>query len=251
MKRFWVHVVTGLTAVGGIAVFAPACAHNDSSFFIHGVLAPPQSASTSGCFFTQDPTQAELFSGVLDVGVRSDYQAVMLVGNQIIPQGNQLQLMTETSHIEVQGAVVTVVDEATQAQLSYYTAIGSGFVDPSNGTSPGYAPVAFTIVDPTASATLLAELRPFEQRNIISYVKAFGTTLGGDYEETNTFGFQITACNGCLVQYTSTMPAPFCNPAVAPSTTGPSFCFLGQDAPFDCHDCLGDPICDCGAETCP
>jgi hypothetical protein len=250
MRRFWVHLVTGLTALGGIAVLAPACAHNDSSFFIHGVLAPPTSA-TMGCVFTDDPTQAELFSGVLDVGVTNEYEAVLLVGNQIVPQGNQLQLMTETSEISVQGAVVTVVDEATKAQLSYYTAVGSGFVNPSNGTTAGFAPVAFAIVDPTAAATLRSELQPFESRNIVSYVKAFGTTLGGDYEETNTFQFQITACNGCLVRYTSTTPTIACNPDVMPSTTGEAFCFLGQDIAFDCHDCIQDPICSCGAETCP
>jgi hypothetical protein len=256
MKRFWVHTVTALTAMGGMALLAPACAHNDSSFFLRAVLAPPQS-STNGCVFTSDQTQAEESSGVLDVGVTNQYFAVFLAGNQIIPQGNQEQLMTETSRIIIQGAVVRIVDLDTGAQLANYTDVESGFVDPSNGTTPGYAPVGFMIVDPDTSATLLnggmglTGLAPFESRAIVSYVKAFGTTLGGDYEETNTFGFKITACNGCLIQYTSLDP-PACNPDVAPSTTGPSLCYVGEDIPFDCHRCIGDPICLCGQDApCP
>jgi hypothetical protein len=251
MKRFWVHGVTGLTAIGVIAVLASACAHNDSSLFLRGVLAPPQSATTTGCTFTTDPTQAEEFSGYLDIAVRSDYQAVFLAGNQLIPQANSLQLQTETSRIVIQGAVVSVVDQASQKQIDYYTAVGSGFVDPSNGTTPGFAPVAFTIVSPNGVAALRKELTtPFQSTNIVSNVKAFGTTLGGDYIESNTFEFQITACNGCLVEFTTVNP-PVCNTMVATTTTGAPFCFLGEDVPFDCHLCLGDPICDCGQDTCP
>jgi hypothetical protein len=252
MKRFWVHTVTALAAIGGMALLAPACAHNDSSFFLQGVLAPPQS-STNGCLFTDDPTQAEEPSGVLDVGVTNEYFAEFLAGNQIIPQGNQDQLMTETSRIVIQGAVVRIVDLVTGAQLANYTDVESGFLNPSNGTTPGYGPVGFMIVDPDTAATLLTNppLMPFESRAIVSYVKAFGTTLGGDYEETNTFGFKITACNGCLIQYTSLNP-PACDPNVAPSTTGPSLCYVGEDIPFDCHRCIGDPICLCGQDApCP
>jgi hypothetical protein len=253
MKRFLVHSVTALTAFGGLALLAPACAHNDSSFFLQGVLAPPQS-STSGCLFTSDPTQAEESSGVLDVGVTNQYFAEFLAGNQIIPQGNQEQLMTETSRITIQGAVIRIVDLDTGEQLANYTDVESGFIDPSNGTTPGYAPVGFMIVDPNTAGKLLNELAPFESKAIVSYVKAFGTTLGNDYEETNTFGFKITACNGCLVQYTSLNP-PFCNPDVAASTTGASLCFVGEDVPFDCHRCIGDAICQCvpqaGEPACP
>lgn len=259
MKRFWVHVVTGLTAICGAAVLGPACAHNDSSFFLRGVLAPPQSASSSGCQFTNDPTQAEESDGVFDVGVAGEYNAVFLAGNQIITQGNMLQLQTETSRIEIQGAVVRIVDLTTGEELANYTDPESGFIDPANGTTPGYGAVGFVLVDPTTAERLsgtippfgFGALGPFESRPLVSYVKAFGYTIGGDYVESNTFGFKITACNGCLVEYTSLTPTPFCDPAVAPSTTGGALCFVGEDVPFDCHRCIGQPICQCGLDTCP
>ncbi len=250
MKRFWVHLVTGLTVSSGIALLAPACAHNDSSFFLRGVLLPPQSATMGECIFTNDPTQAIEPNGIMDVGVTSEYFAWFLAGNQIIPQGNQLQLQTETSRIEIQGAVIRIVDLSTGDQIGTYTDVESGFVDPSNGTTPGFGAVAFMLVDPTTAGTLLGQLQPFHSMPIVSYVKAFGTTLGGDYVESDEFGFKITACNGCLIQYSSVTPTPFCNPAVAPSTTSAALCYLGEDVGFDCHRC-SEPICQCGAEVCP
>ncbi len=254
MKRFWVQMVTGLAAIGGTVVLASACAHNDSSFFLRSVLAPPQSASSSGCLFTADPTQPEEPSGVLDVGVTSAYYAEFLAGNQITPQANQQQIMTETSRIIVQGAVVKILEEDTQAELADYTTYGTGSIDPANGTTPGYGPVGFMVVDPTTAATLLTKLEglghPFGYVNILTYVTAFGTTLGGDHVESNTFEFQITACNGCLIQYTTSTPFPSCS-GPAPTSSGASLCYVGQDVPFDCHRCEGNPLCDCGQNVGP
>ena len=255
MKRFWVQILTGLTAVGGAALLVPACAHNDSSLYIQGVLAPPQSAATSGCIFTTDPTQVLESSGILDVGVTDAYTAAFLVANQIIPQSNQDQLQTETSTVNIQGAVVKIVDEETNDVLANFTTYGATTVYPANGSTPGFAPVFLTIVDPTASAALLASLEasghPFASKNILTSVFVFGKTLGGDYIESNTFEFQITACDGCLVRYTTITPTIACG-GPAPTTSGAPFCYLGQDVPFDCHDCVGNPICDCGQNTaCP
>jgi hypothetical protein len=242
-------------AVGGAALLVPACAHNDSSLFIQGVLAPPQSAATSGCVFTTDPTQAIESSGTLDVGVTDAYYAEYLVANQIIPQSNQDQLQTETSTINIQGAVVKIIDERTNDLLANFTSYGATTVYPANGSTPGYAPVGVMIVDPTTSAALLAGFaasgHAFGHRNILTSVFVFGKTLGGDYIESNTFEFQITACDGCLVRYTTVTPTISCS-GPAPTTSGAPFCALGQDVAFDCHDCLGNPICDCGQNTaCP
>src|SRR5579871_4702035 len=96
MNRFWVHVATGLATLVGVSTFVSACQHDDTSFFLQGVLAPPSGGSSSGCIFTSDPTQAMLPYGYLDVlavqAFSDTYQAVILAGNQIVPQGNQAQL---------------------------------------------------------------------------------------------------------------------------------------------------------------
>jgi hypothetical protein len=107
------------------------------------------------------------------------------------------------------------------------------------------------LVDPATRLTLFNELGAFDSRVIVSYVKAFGTTLGGDYIESNTFGFKITACLGCLILFSSLTPTPNCTgPAL--TTTG-SLCYVGEDVAFDCHRCVGEePICTCGQKAaCP
>jgi hypothetical protein len=255
-NRFWVHVMVGLSAVAGAAILSSACAHDDSSFFLQGVLAPPEGSSTGGCMFTADPTQAQLFTGVLDVeAVKSfsdSYQGVFLAGDQLIPQGNQPLLMTETSRIEIQGAVVTVTD-AAGGQLAYYTTYGAGFADPANGTTPGYGTVQFMMVDPATVDKLRSELGWLERETIVTYTKAFGTTLGGDHVESNTFQFPITVCRGCLINYDTDptqTPSPNCYATASSTASTSALCFFGQDEPFDCHDCLPDPYCLCGEASC-
>jgi hypothetical protein len=252
MNRLWVHVATGLATIVGVSVIVSACAHDDSSLFLQDVLAPPSGGSASGCVFTTDPTQALLSVGYLDVEAISafsdSYEAVFLAGNQIIPQGNQSQLQTETSRIVLQGAVVTVTD-AAGAQLAYYTTLGAGFLDPSNGTTPGYGAVEFTIVDPKTIDSLRASLGWLERETIVTYTKAYGTTLGGDHVESNTFIFPITVCRGCLIAFdtdSSKPEQPNCEQAMSATTTGPTVCFYGQDEPIDCHTCLQDAYCRCG-----
>jgi hypothetical protein len=253
MNRFWVHLATGLTTMVGITVIVSACAHDDSSFFLQNVLAPPPGASSTGCFFTDDPTQDALFEGFLDVeavaSFSDSYQAVFLAGNQLISTANAAQLMTETDDIVIQGAVVTITDAANN-QLNYYTTLGAGFAYAANGSTPGYGPVEFTIVDPQTIDALRNKLSWLERETIVTYTKAFGTTLGGDHVESNTFEYPITVCKGCLITYDTNpdeLPIPNCFGPVPTGATGPTVCFFGQDASFDCHDCISDPYCLCGA----
>jgi hypothetical protein len=267
MKRFWTHVVGAVSLTGGIAVFAPGCAHDDNSFFIDFVLAPPQGAATSGCVFTADPTSPSLPSGLLDVEAVSSfnnaYFAEFLLGNQLIQQQNTDLLMTETSRIEVQGAVVTITDAnggAIPNGTSSFTSPTSGEVDPSAGETPGFGVTSLEIVDPTTVQALRNSLKPFDEELILTYIKAFGLTLGGDHVESNTFEFPIYVCRGCLISFESVAapitlasgtaeaaPTPNCCGAEPMNATTKSFCFLGQDTgAVDCHDCLGDSFCSCG-----
>jgi hypothetical protein len=263
MKRLWTHVVGAVSAICGLAIVAPACAHDDSSFFIQNVLAPPQGSSTTGCVFTATPTSPSLPSGLIDVQAISlfadAYYAEFLMANQIIPEGNQQLLQTETSRIIIQGAVITITDAAGN-QLAYYTALGAGEIDPSAGEVPGYGLSAFMIVDPSTIKTLQGRIPPGQSETIITYTKAYGTTLGTDHVESNTFEFAIEACNGCLIQYDSvpvaitlasgvmeTSPTPNCCGPAPTTSAAKTFCYFGQDSgSVDCHDCAEDQICACG-----
>ena len=156
MKRVWGHVLAGVTLVGVGAILVAACKHNDSTLFVQDVLSPPLVTQGQTCIFTADPTQPTISSGVLDYGLRTEYDANFLVGNQAVAKVNSQNLQTETDIITIQGAIVRITDAAGN-QLANYTRLAASTVYPSTGTTPGYAPVTgVTIVD---SATL-AETAP-------------------------------------------------------------------------------------------
>jgi hypothetical protein len=260
MKRFWMHVMVGGMTATGLAVLAPACTQNDSSFILVAVLAPPQGSST-GCMFTDDPTQTAYSWGIVDVEAEAAfsnaYYAEFLAANQLIPMGNQELVRAETSEINIEGAVVTITDAAGNpiaGGTSSYTTLGAGFISPSASDTPGYGPVNFEIVDPTTIQALAAQLMPFERETIITYVKAFGYTSGGDYIESNTFEFPILACKGCLITFDTDLgvtPQPNCLGKQPTTEGGPTPCFYGQDVSFDCHFCSGSsPFCLCAADAC-
>jgi hypothetical protein len=244
MKRVWGNGLTGLMLLAGVAVAStagPACVHDDSTIFVSDVLAPQYVTAGMACVFTADPTQPILSAGVLDASLSPEYSAVFLVGNQIVPRGDPTQPQTETSFVTIEGAVVRIVDSSGN-QLTTYTRPAAATVPPSSGTTPGYASLAVTIIDAATSATV-----PDGSR-VVSYIRFFGHTLGGDSVESNEFGFPVDVCQGCLVSF----PPAEDNPALAeqpncgfPSTTASTSvpCILGQDLAIDCSACATNPAC--------
>ena len=112
MKRVLGHCLAGLTLMsGGIALIA-ACQHNDSSLFVSNVLYPTPVSQGQQCLFTADPNQPVLSVGALDLGFSSTYYAHFLLGNQLVAQANSQNLKTETSIINIEGAIVKVTDAA-------------------------------------------------------------------------------------------------------------------------------------------
>src|SRR6185503_7840536 len=126
---------------------AASCAHDDSSLFVEGVLAPQGGAAGVTCVYKNDPTQAQLFSGTIDVAFLASYRPVVLVGNQLIAQGKTESFRTETNRITLQGAVVTV-DDANGKELTSFTTLSSGFANPAAGSSPGFGLAQVTLVSP-------------------------------------------------------------------------------------------------------
>jgi hypothetical protein len=239
MKRVWGHVLVGLAAISAGAAVTTACTHDDSSMFVLDVLAPQLVSNGAACFFTSDPTQPFISSGTLDVGLAGEYNAEYLVGNQLIQQGNTDQLRTETSRITVQGAIVRITD-ANGNQLKTYTRLTAGTVQPGSGADPGYAPFNVTTID-NGTASSIKPARGALVR-LITYVRFFGQTLGGQHVESNEFEFPVDVCNGCLVRV-SQMDFS----ATAGTTMLPLPCFPGQDFAIDCSQCDA-PVC---VATCP
>jgi hypothetical protein len=258
MKRYWGHIFAGALLLAGSGALIPACVHDDSTIFIRSVLAPPQSSGTAGCMYTADPTQPTLSIGELDVGLASRYVTVLLVGNQMTPQGDPVQARTETSRVEIQGAIVTVTD-ANGNQLSSYTTATSQTVDPASGSSPSYSVMAVIAVDAATIASFAgnpnsralpsqdAVVTPNSQQQIISNIQVFGHTLGGESVQSNVFQFPIELCIGCLV---GGIAGNACASLSMPTTTTTVPCQTGQDQPIDCSLCQEDQVCQCGMASC-
>ena len=266
MKRVLGHCLAGLSLVsGGIALMA-ACAHNDSSLFVQNVLFPTPVSVGQSCVYTADPNQSFLPRGTLDIAFgQLSYNAFFLLGDQMVAQANAQQLQTETSTIDIQGAIVKNTDAAGN-ELDSFTSLTSGTVYPSSGTVPGYISTSATIASQKAVSALTAQeaenLNGGGSTTLVTYVKFYGYSLGGEYVESNDFEFPITICNGlhgdCLIDFSQSDVSSCCvngtcvNPPPkqpnclgVSSTAGslPVPCVLGQDTKVQCSQCLDYAAC--------
>jgi hypothetical protein len=255
MNRVWGHVLAGLAVLAGVAAVSPACVHNDSTIFIREVVAPQFAHPGMACVFTPDPAQAFSWSGLLDVSLANGYNAVYLVGNQMLATVNANQLQTETSTVTIQGAIVRITS-ADGHELDRYTRLTSATISPSTGSTPGYATVSATIIDVRRILSGSAAVQnviasPLGQSGfarLVTYVRVFGQTLGGQSVESNEFEYPVDVCNGCLISFTNNpnYPTPNCvgNAAAGTATSQTQIpCYPGQDLAIDCNACQGDPAC--------
>jgi hypothetical protein len=250
MKRVWGHILAASMLLGGGVTAVAACAHDDSTLFIRDVLAQQLVSNGQQCLYTTDPTQTFIPSGILDLDFKDTYDAWYLVGNQTVPVGNPQTPNTETSRITIQGGIVRITDSAGN-QLTTYTRYTSATIDPLTGTDPSYSPVDLTILDHDTvemfRGTVSQASRPSVR--LVTYVRVYGYTLGGDYVESDEFEFPVDLCQGCLIRFAPqdidpAFPEPNC---VASQTSGASTlpvpCNPGQDDTIDCSQCQG--IADC------
>jgi hypothetical protein len=242
MKRAWGPLLASLALLaGGSAVFG-ACVHDDSTIFVHDALAPKFAQMGSICTWTPDPMQAFVSSGVLDVALRQTYEGGFLVGNQMVPQVNSNQLQTETSFVTIQGAVVRVTDRRGVVVGMPFTRLTAATIPPSSGGVPGFAPIFVTVVDQLALQgspevqQLMAGLGGSVR--LVSYVRFFGKTTGGQSVESNEFEFPVDVCSGCLVA--NYLP-PNCVTSSTNMQSGQAQvpCIIGQDLPVDCSVVCG------------
>lgn len=238
MTSWTKRIAMGAVAAGVIGVWLPACADNESSIFIRQVLAP----AGDSCSYTADPGGAAYMEGTLDLAFRREYRAGLLVGSQLVQRGAGEKLRTETSRFRVEGTEIRI-ETTDGAVVKEYTVPTSGFVDPASGTTPGWGVVGSVLIDSDTGASLSGSFVAGERSptigRVVSVVKVFGTTLGGQEIQSGEFRFPISVCYGCLVSFPPeaadpAQPLPNCKGTAASST---SACFLGQDDAVDCRVC--------------
>lgn len=221
--------IVGTLATG----LAPGCADNDSILFVRAVLK----AEAPSCIVKPDPSAMFLGGGVIDNAFRDDYWAALLVGNQMARRGKKDLLRTESSRVVLHGAEVRLLNDQ-EATLAEFTVPGSGFVDPGTGDDPGYGILATQLVPSGLSLP--------GNTLVVSEVRVFGESLGGEEIESATLRFPIIICTGCLISYPQSaddaaQPGYQC--VSTEETTEDLPCHVGQDDPIDCRLCADMPIC--------
>jgi hypothetical protein len=230
-----------LLSLGSLALF-PSCAENNSSMFVVGVI----SIDASTCVAKPDSSAVMLAEGIMDVAFTTNYQAFLLIGNQLTERGSREQLRTETSRVSLKGAEVTLttVDGTT---LGTYSTVGTGFVDASSGDVPAYASMSVNVI-PSALGRNPALLAAGA---VLAKIRVFGDTLGNTEVTSSELSFPIRVCEGCLVTYPAGSEDTGQPPGVYRCTTTPSStsdetapCIVGQDKTFPCTDCAASvPLC--------
>ena len=240
MKRVCGRVFAGLSLLLGAVAGFPACVHDNSAIFVRDVLAPILVTNNGPCGYSSDPAQAYISSGVLDIGLRSQYDPTYLIANQLVPEVNSAQLQTETSIVAIQGAVVRITDSAG-TQLRTFTRLASTSINPATGGVPTYGAVTVTTLDALTISSNADIQKTVVAENgtvrLVTFVRFFGQTTGGKSVESGEFEFPVDICRFCLVRCMG-----------AGSSTGATSnpCTIGQDAPATL-DCSATGAADAGA----
>lgn len=240
MRRSSVKTLFAFAAVSFAAGALPSCATNDSMMYIVGVAA----RQSGSCAVKADLETTILAKGAMDRLLTSEYTAALMVGNQLTQRGSRERLRTETSKIALKGAEVRLENTQGAELVPAFSAIGTGFVDASDSIDAAPAVMFATLIP----ASIAGSLPP---GTVVSKVRVFGTTLGGEDVESAELLFPIQVCDGCLVSFpasardlTADGDKYQCllatdDTSAAPTTDDALPCQLGIDLPVPCTACSG------------
>ena len=166
------------------------------------------------CIVDADPEAGFLFSGRYDPAIGTNgYFAALLVGNQLIPRGDEDQLKPEANRVQFYEAEVELLSQTGDSVGAAFFQTISGFADPASGTEPGYGVAGVTLIPPGTAAS----------GTVVARIIVRGVTLGGEDVETAFWDFPILVAPAQCVE-----PATCDDDVVAQ-------CRIGQDSPADCR----------------
>lgn len=207
------------------------CTDEESGLFIQGnmALTPPN------CEARAEGTSPLLISGVLDVGLKLDYEATLLVGSQLTPRTDKENLRTETMIAVITGAEVHLYTD-TGAEEAAFTVPASGVIRPDASDDPGFGVISATLIPQQTGSDLAADMLRGDVRTRVAEVKVFGQTVGGLDVESAALRYVIRVCKGCLVDFPpAALTMGQCNRQLDQNPQLP--CQFGQDAVVDCRTC--------------
>jgi hypothetical protein len=229
----WAAVFLGAWSIG--------CTDEQTGFFIQGNLV----LESPDCVATAESSSALLLRGTLDVAIRPEYVATLLVGSQFASRGDKNNLRSETMIANITGAEVHLFKDTGERDGAPFTVPASGVITPDAGNDPGFGIVVATLVPALTGLQIAGELTSRgDVQTRVAEVIVFGKTIGGLDFESAPFNYVIRICEGCLVDFptdalgatnTCTEPA---QEAIEPP------CRFGQDDAVDCRLCASNnPFC--------
>ncbi|HEY3593319.1 MAG TPA: hypothetical protein VGL13_05580 [Polyangiaceae bacterium] len=229
-----------MALAAAVGMTAAACADSESMIFIRQVQARVSTGATA-CVADSSPTSLALDEGFLDVAFRTRYTASLLVGNQLVPRGDNTSLRTETSRVEIQGTIVRAIDDSGAVVWGPVTVPGTGFVEPASGSTPSFGLTETTLFQADDKMITDLQMNP-GVRHDVAIAKVFGRTLGGTDVESGEWQFPINICFKCLVTFPSdansgTAQNPNCDQTATQTTAVDAPCNPGQDDNLDCRAC--------------
>jgi hypothetical protein len=214
------------------------CTDEQTGFFIRGnvYLDAPE------CIARAESDSTLLISGVLDVAIKPDYEASLLVGSQLTPRGDKNNLRTETMITTVTGAEVHLYDDTGALDGEPYTVPATGVIIPDGSDEAGFGIITATLVPAATGVAIADELgNRAEVRTRVAEVSIFGKTIGGLEIESAPFSYVIRVCEGCLIDFPAAAFDPTsaigCFSSSDETITPP--CRTGQDEVVDCRICSG------------
>jgi hypothetical protein len=237
-----------------LATMSAGCTEEQTAFFIRGNIK----IEAPGCIARPEGNTTLLSTGTLDVGLRLEYNASLLVGSQLAPRGDKTNLRTETMVATMTGAEIYLRNDVGELASPPFTVPATGVITPDSADGAGFGIVTTTLIPATFGLALRGIdgdvdpiVRPIgfeERRTFVAEIIVYGRTIGGLDVESSPLTYVLEACKGCVVDFPS--EALVFDPAGAGSC-GPSDeaqvppCRVGQDDSVDCRVCApeGNPYC--------
>lgn len=219
--------------IGAFLLWAGSgCTEEQTGLFIQGNAAriPPE------CTVTAEESAPLLGYGVLDVGLKLDYDASLLVGSQLTPRSDKDNLRSETMITVVDGAEVHLYDDEGAEQAAF-TVPASGVILPEASEGAGYGVINATLIPQSAGEAILRDLTPGQTVTRVAEVNVFGKTVGGLEVESAKIRYVVKVCLGCLVSFPSEALNAMGQCAINDMEPAEIPCNAGQDALVDCRLC--------------
>ncbi|MBI3201040.1 MAG: hypothetical protein HYZ29_05800 [Myxococcales bacterium] len=212
---------SGRTEIDGEAGTPPA-------LFIRKVLA----LEPGECIAKPDPMAVSWLTGVLDVALRTRYDAAILVGNT---------LPADYESVVLERAQVSVRDRDGVVAVTKDVATG-GFVESQGAELGGWGVALVTLLEAADIAALVpaSETQNGGTSRLSARIRVEGQTLHGVRHLSAPFDLPIDVCSGCLISYpleADDLKQPGFQCASTEQIDEPQPCFPGQDRWVDCRSC--------------